>query len=120
MSTQARTIAVHNPIRWFMSGVATTLFAVAMAAGLVLAILLPATAPAELKDPPAAGVFLDDGYRLQRAGEIGASQESVSAATFSGLTEHRKGEIGAGGASGAGFGGPGLIEHRKGEINGGG
>jgi len=120
MSTQTRTLAVHNPIRWFMSGVATTLIAAAIASGLALAILLPSTKPGDVAAPPAAGSFLEEGYRLQRADEIGAGRASVAAPWLSGLNEHRKGEIGAGGARDAGFGGSGLTEQRKGEISGGG
>jgi hypothetical protein len=119
MSTHTRTIAVHNPIQWFMTGVATTLVAVALAAGLALAILVPATEPGQLTSAPAAGSFLDEGFRLQRAGEIGAGRASASAPWLSGLTDHRKGEIGSAGASVSDFGGLDLTEHRRGEINAG-
>ena len=48
MSAQVQSITIHNPIRWFMAGAATTLVALALVAGLALAILLPATQPGEL------------------------------------------------------------------------
>jgi len=119
MSTHIRTIPVHNPVRWFMTGVAITLVAVALMAGFALAILLPATGPSEPTSAPATGSLFEEGLRLQRAGEIGAGRESVSTPWLSGLDDHRKGEIGSSGASFTDFGGPELTEHRRGEINAG-
>jgi hypothetical protein len=112
MSTNARTITVHNPVRWFFAGVATTAVAGVLAAGMALS-LLPVGQPAESATEAAPYVLLDAGLRVQRAGEIGADGGSSS---VPGLTEQRKGEINEGGA---GSSLPGLTEQRKGEINGG-
>lgn len=123
MSTQTRTITVHNPIRWFMVGVATALVAVVLAAGLALAILFPSAQPGELGTEPAPASLLDAGLRLQRVGEIGAGRDTVSAPRLPDhaldVIDHRKGEIGAGEATVSGDDALGLTDHRRGEINSG-
>lgn len=116
MSTDVRTVAVHSPTRWFMAGVATTMVALALAAGLGLAVILPGTQPGELASVPAPASLLDAGLRIQRAGEIGAGRASVLPPSLSGLTDHRKGEIDTG-LAGASGGVPELTDHRRGEIN---
>jgi len=123
MSTQARTITVNSPIRWFMVGIAAALVAVAIAAGLALTILLPATQPGETGNGSTPASFADPGLRLQRAGEISAGRATVSAPSLPGhvldLIDHRQGEIGAGETSVAAGNVLGLTDHRRGEINGG-
>jgi hypothetical protein len=119
MSTQVRTNPVYDPIRWFIAGVATTLIAGVLAAGVAMATSLPTTQPGmtgTVASPDA--VLLDPGLRLQRAGEIGFGEDGVSTPVLSGLDDHRKGEINAG-AGAAEPGDPGLMEQRRGEINAG-
>jgi hypothetical protein len=123
MSTQAQTITIRNPIRWFMVGVAAALVAVAVTAGLALAILYPPTQPADVGSGLGPASLLDAGFRLQRVGEIGAGRATVSAPWYSNhvldLIDQRKGEIAAGDTSVSGGSGLELTEHRRGEINGG-
>ncbi len=92
-STDARATAVHNPIRWFMAGAAMTLVAGALAGGVAMANLLPATQPDELGSVPAAGSLLDEGLRMHRKDEIDSGRASADAGLVWNLTDHRKGEI---------------------------
>ena len=96
MSTDARTMAVHNSIRPFMAGVALTLAAGALAGGVAIGIPLPTTQPGELGSVPAAGSLLDEGLRIHRKGEIDSGRASADTGLVWNLTDHRKGEIDSG------------------------
>lgn len=115
MIMQAQTSTVREPLRWFAAGAVAALVAAAVLAGIALAVVIPST---QLGGAPAVGSgpsIVQEGYRDQRAGEIGAGGVNVSGLNGSTLTDHRRGEIGA--ASGPAAPPQTLGDHRQGEIN---
>lgn len=120
MSTHAQTIDVHDNIRWFLTGIAAAIVAVALAAVLAFAMLPPAAQHGVTASEEAPYSLLDPALRAQRAGEIGGGSNTAPYSLLDpALRVQRAGEIGAGQAPSSESSLYSLMEFRKSEITGG-